>query len=145
MLGVSLLFLRENWSDIMFFVLLMVVYMIFVTLRNGVDKNVSDIDGGDKKTVKTIILETFLGDDFCASHTGNSQYLDKSCSKLSKSMCMATDCCVYAKFDGEKTGKCVAGDENGPGRLRLARAGGNERSGRDTRRHHGLYSRKSST
>jgi hypothetical protein len=114
MLGVSLLFLRENWSDIMFFVLLMVVYMIFVTLRNGVDKNISDVDGGDKKTVKTIILETFLGDDFCASHTGNSQYLDKSCSKLSKSMCMATDCCVYAKFDGEKTGKCVAGDENGP-------------------------------
>ena len=110
MLGVSLLFLRENWSDIMFFVLLMVVYMIFVTLRNGVDKS----GKGEKKTVKTIVLETFLGDNFCASHTGNSQYLDKSCSKLSKSMCMATDCCVYAKFDGEKTGKCVAGDENGP-------------------------------
>ena len=97
----------------MFFVLLMVVYMIFTTLRNGVDKRVNHGDG-EKKTVKTIVLETFLGEDFCASHTGNSQYLDKSCSKLNKSMCMATDCCVYAKYDGEKTGKCTAGDENGP-------------------------------
>ena len=42
MLDSSLLFLRENWSDILFFVLLMVVYMIFVTLRNGVDKIAKD-------------------------------------------------------------------------------------------------------
>ena len=72
----SFSFLRENWDDIMFFVLLMVVYIIFATVRDGVDKNA----GGDrnKKTVKTIVLETFLGDDFCASHTGNAQYLEKS-------------------------------------------------------------------
>lgn len=106
-------FLRENWTDILFFVLLMVVYMIFVTLRNGVDKNLNN-NAGEKKTVKTIIIETFLGEEFCASHTGNSQYLDKSCSKLNKSMCMDTACCVYAKYNGEKVGKCVAGGENGP-------------------------------
>ena len=107
----SILFLRENWDDIMFFVLLMVVYIIFVTLRDGAaDKSTS----GEKKPVKTIVLETFLGEDFCAAHTGNSQYLEKSCSKLGKSMCMDTDCCVYAKYDGEKVGKCVAGGENGP-------------------------------
>lgn len=104
-------FLRENWSDILFFILLMVVYMIFITVRNGVDKKNNN---NEKKTVRTIVLETFLGDDFCASHTGNSQYLEKSCSKLNKSMCMSTDCCVYAKYDGEKVGKCVAGGENGP-------------------------------
>ena len=104
-------FLRENWSDILFFVLLMVVYMIFVTIKNGADKITDD---GEKKTVKTIVLETFLGDDFCASHSGNSQYLDKSCSKLNKTMCMKTDCCVFAKYDEEKVGKCVAGGENGP-------------------------------
>lgn len=108
----SFSFLRENWDDIMFFVLLMVVYMIFVTVRDGVDKNANG--NKKKKTVKTIVLETFLGDDFCASHSGNTQYLDKSCSKLGKSMCMDTDCCVYAKYDGEKVGKCVAGGENGP-------------------------------
>jgi len=108
----SFSFLRENWDDIMFFVLLMVVYVIFVTLRDGVDKSANS--SGEKKTVKTIVLETFLGDDFCDSHTGNTQYLDKSCSKLGKSMCMSTDCCVYAKYDGEKVGKCVAGGENGP-------------------------------
>jgi hypothetical protein len=114
MLDASFLFLRENWSDILFFVLLMVVYMIFVTLRNGVDKSIDNENGGEKKTVKTVVIETFLGDDFCASHSGNSQYLDKSCSKLNKSMCMATDCCVYAKYDDDKVGKCVAGGENGP-------------------------------
>lgn len=103
-------FLRENLSDILFFVLLMVVYMIFVTVKNGADK----IDDVEKKTVTTIVLETFLADDFCASHTKNSQYLDKSCSKLNKTMCMKTDCCVFAKYDGEKVGKCVAGGENGP-------------------------------
>jgi len=108
----SFSFLRENWDDIMFFVLLMVVYMIFATVRDGVDKNA--VGDRNKKTVKTIVLETFLGDDFCASHTGNAQYLEKSCSKLGKSMCMDTDCCVYAKYDGEKVGKCVAGGENGP-------------------------------
>lgn len=113
MLDSSLLFLRENWSDILFFVLLMVVYMIFVTLRNGVDKITKDSEG-EKKTIKTIVIETFLGDEFCASHTGNSNYLDKSCSKLNKGMCMSTDCCVYAKYNGEKSGKCVAGGENGP-------------------------------
>jgi len=104
-------FLRENWSDILFFVLLMVVYMIFITIKNGADKSTND---GEKKTVKTIVLETFSGDDFCASHSGNSQYLDKSCSRLNKTMCMKTDCCVYAKYDEEKVGKCAAGGENGP-------------------------------
>ena len=113
MLDSSLLFLRENWSDIMFFVLLMAVYVIFVTLRNGVDKIAND-GKGEKKTVKTIVLETFLGDDFCAARSGNSQYLNESCSKLNKGMCMSTDCCVYTKYDGEKVGKCVAGGENGP-------------------------------
>jgi hypothetical protein len=113
MLEASFLFLRENWSDILFFVLLIVVYMIFSTLRNGAEKNMNNADG-EKKTIKTIVLETFLGDDFCAAHAGNSAYLDKSCSKLNKSTCMSTDCCVYAKYDGEKTGKCVAGGENGP-------------------------------
>ena len=106
----SFLFLRENWSDILFFLLLIVVYMIFVTVNGNATSSAS----GEKKTVKTIVIETFFGDDFCASHIGNSQYLDKSCSKLSKGMCMATDCCVYTKYDGEKVGKCVAGDENGP-------------------------------
>lgn len=105
------MFLRENWSDILFFVLLMVVYMIVVTVKNGSEKVESD---GEKKTIKTIVIETFLGDDFCAAHSGNSQYLNNSCSKLSKTTCMSTDCCVYAKYPGEKTGKCVAGDENGP-------------------------------
>ena len=99
------------WSDILFFVLLMVVYMIFTTVRNGAD-NVTE--NGEKKTIKTIVIETFMGEEFCAAHSENSQYLDKSCSKLSKGMCMATDCCVYAKYDGEKTGKCTAGGESGP-------------------------------
>jgi hypothetical protein len=101
------------WSDILFFVLLMVVYMIFITVRNSADKNMNAEDG-EKKTIKTIVLETFMGDEFCAAHSGNSQYLERSCSKLNKGMCMATDCCVYAKYDGEKTGKCAAGDKNGP-------------------------------
>lgn len=101
------------WSDILFFVLLMVVYMIFTTVRNGADKNMNAEDG-EKKTIKTIVLETFMGEEFCAAHSGNSQYLDKSCAKLNKGMCMETDCCVYAKYDGEKTGKCVAGGDNGP-------------------------------
>lgn len=105
------IFLRENWADILFFVLLMVVYMIVVTLKNGADKIEPD---GEKKTIKTIVMETFLGDDFCAAHSGSSQYLNKSCAKLSKSTCMVTDCCVYAKYPEEKTGKCVAGDEHGP-------------------------------
>lgn len=113
MLEQSFLFLRENWSDILFFVLLIVVYMIFSTLRNGAEKNMNNADV-EKKTIKTIVIETFFGNDFCAAHSGNSQYLDKSCSKLNKSMCMATDCCVYAKYDGEKVGTCVAGGENGP-------------------------------
>ena len=107
------MFLRENWSDILFFVLLMIVYMIFITVRNSADKNMNAEDG-EKKTIKTIVLETFMGDEFCAAHSGNSQYLERSCSKLNKGICMATDCCVYAKYDGEKTGKCTAGDENGP-------------------------------
>lgn len=104
-------FLKDNWADILFFLLLMVVYMIVVTVKNGSDKVESN---GEKKTIKTIVLETFLGDDFCAAHSGNSQYLNESCSKLNKNMCMSTDCCVYTKYDGEKVGKCVAGDKNGP-------------------------------
>jgi hypothetical protein len=107
------MFLRENWSDILFFVLLMVVYIIFITVRNSADKNMNAEDG-EKKTIKTVVLETFMGEEFCAAHSGNSQYLETSCSKLNKTMCMSADCCVYAKYDGEKVGKCAAGDKNGP-------------------------------
>jgi hypothetical protein len=52
------MFLRENWSDVLFFVLLMVVYVIVVTVKNGADKSTVN---GEKKTVKTIVFETFLG------------------------------------------------------------------------------------
>lgn len=52
-------FLTENWSDILFFVLLMIVYMIVVTLNNGVELNANRLMP-EKKTMKTIILETFF-------------------------------------------------------------------------------------
>lgn len=112
----SIAFLNENWSDILFFVLLIIVYTIYVTLKNGVDKSIGNIY--NKKPIKTVILETFKTNKdkvepsgFCASNAG---YLEKNCSKLNRRMCNSVECCVYAKFDGEKSARCVAGDDMGP-------------------------------
>lgn len=53
---VYLTFLMENWTDILFFVLLMIVYTIIITLNNGVvNKTLNNSD----KLVKTIVLERF--------------------------------------------------------------------------------------
>jgi hypothetical protein len=48
-------------------------------------------------------------DAFCESHRGSSGALDDSCSKLTKTNCNTTSCCVWTSDD-----KCVAGGANGP-------------------------------
>jgi len=49
---------------------------------------------------------------FCKTHEGDRNKLQTSCSKLTKSNCLATSCCVYADMDGKE--QCHSGDINGP-------------------------------
>jgi len=49
---------------------------------------------------------------FCKTHEGDRNKLQTSCSKLTKSNCLATSCCVYAQMDGKE--QCHSGDINGP-------------------------------
>lgn len=88
----------------------MIVYfdMIGIDLTSMKNTNIEkivEVEGFD--TVK-LDLET----GFCNSHEGNSSKLNKSCGELTKNSCMATDCCVYAKMNGEE--KCYSGDKHGP-------------------------------
>lgn len=68
-------------------------------------EKIVDVEGFD-----TLNLDLEKG--FCKSHEGNRSELNKSCGELTKNSCVATDCCVYAKMNGEE--KCFSGDEHGP-------------------------------
>ena len=48
-------------------------------------------------------------DAFCESYRGSSGSLDDACSKLTKTNCGSTSCCVWTSDS-----KCVAGSEGGP-------------------------------
>ena len=70
----------------------------------------------DSYVEKVVDIEAFdnldLESGFCKSHEGDRNKLNTSCGKLTKNSCLATDCCVYAKMEGEE--KCFSGDEHGP-------------------------------
>lgn len=70
----------------------------------------------DSYVEKVVDIEAFdnldLESGFCKSHEGDRNKLNTSCGKLTKNSCLATDCCVYAKMEGEEN--CFAGDEHGP-------------------------------
>ena len=68
---------------------------------------------------KIVELEAFenggganIQNSFCKTHEGDRNKLQTSCSKLTKTNCLATSCCVYAKM-GDKE-QCHSGDINGP-------------------------------
>jgi len=70
----------------------------------------------DVQIEKQVVIEALENKDsnagFCKSHEGDRNNLQASCSKLTKSNCLATSCCVYAKMEGVE--QCHSGDINGP-------------------------------
>jgi len=69
----------------------------------------------DKHVEKVVDIEAFepiSSSGFCKSYEGRRHELEKSCLKLTKSNCLSTSCCVYAKMDGKE--ECLSGDIHGP-------------------------------
>uniref|UniRef100_A0A6C0LMS5 Uncharacterized protein n=1 Tax=viral metagenome TaxID=1070528 RepID=A0A6C0LMS5_9ZZZZ len=56
----------------------------------------------------SIPLATNKHDAFCNTNVGNSNTLNKNCSRLTSDHCKSTSCCVFTSDD-----KCVAGGEDG--------------------------------
>ncbi len=60
---------------------------------------------------KVVVVEGYEN-SFCNSLQGKSAELNEQCQNLTRNNCLKTDCCVYAKMEGEE--KCLAGNQNGP-------------------------------
>ena len=54
-------------------------------------------------------MKLFPIDSFCESYVGKSSDLEGACERLTKDICLETNCCVYTGSD-----KCVAGSKSGP-------------------------------
>lgn len=120
-----IIFIKENYVSIAVVVSIIFALLIIISIREW-DLNPPK---PESKLVQEVTVEAFnneseemkeienlkLGstDSFCQSHLGNSAKLETSCGELTQENCAQTKCCVWGEMSNN-TGKCMAGDKNGP-------------------------------
>jgi len=114
-IGVNVIPLVKTTSKLGPLMLIVSIIMIGLIVYFGIiGFDLTQIE--DKYVEKIVDVEGFDGlnleTGFCKSHEGNRNELNKSCGELTKNSCVSTDCCVYAKMQGEE--KCYSGDAHGP-------------------------------
>ena len=117
----SLTFIYNNWYDILLVVLFLLVGLIYITINNI---TILPKDTESSKKVSTeFVIETFDIDreldfevDSCDGNTDDLEKHSTYCSKLTEGNCKLSNCCVYVsnKKTNNTSGKCVAGDSDGP-------------------------------
>jgi len=91
-------FLRKHWHNILFVVLLIVVYVIYVSLTGTVRY--------ERRGVTNI-------ENLANPHIVESKKdLEKQCNQLTRSNCSCHGSCGWLSLPGRE--KCVAGDSSGP-------------------------------
>lgn len=118
-------FIKENAQEIVIIVVVVLFMLVLINIK-GVDLNEPK---PESKLIQEVTVETFAqgtnedtqysdenikkmmsssSEIFCKSYLGNSRELEVACNNLTENNCGDVKCCVYT------SGKCVAGDINGP-------------------------------
>ena len=117
---------KLNYIEILIFICIMFLILVLFSIF-GINLNPSY---PPPKLIQEVTVESFLNDNglndqdllqevkdlrlfpidsFCESHLGKAGELDEGCERLTKDICLETNCCVYTNFN-----KCVAGSKAGP-------------------------------
>ena len=117
-LGTIIQSIRENWSEIVVGITLIVVLLLTLSLYGLNFEDIDDIisnNKGEKKQTIEIVYEGMVNkfDDLCT----DSEDLEKLCSGLGsgdgkRRGCNVAKCCVWAK--NNDTEECIEGDKSGP-------------------------------
>lgn len=112
-------FAKQNIVEISIISLIIIFLLVVINIK-GINLN-QPIP--EPKLIQQVTVESFVpeenvdkllskSDNFCDSYSGNGELLEKACNELTKDNCANIGCCVY--IPSVDTGKCVAGDANGP-------------------------------
>lgn len=101
-------FWKNQWYNIMFFVVIMLTLIAFFSILG-----INFKEAKNKNLKKIVTIEAFGESDYshglCSTYSTDPPTLEKKCNKLSEKNCNLTSCCGWLN----KT-SCVAGNKTGP-------------------------------
>jgi len=101
-------FWKDQWSNIIFFVIIMLNLIAIFSILG-----ISFKDDTNKDYKKIVTLEAFGNSDYsnglCSTYASDPVTLETKCNALSQKNCTITSCCGWLN-----NSSCVSGNKSGP-------------------------------